>query len=176
MGNTALLVVDVQNAMVEDKPYEVELVIANIKRLVDECRKNSIEVIYVQHSEGPGEPLEEGSLGWDIYSEIGPMPGERVFCKHFNSAFKETGLKQYLEEKGIERLVLTGMQTEYCIDTSCRVAFEYGFKLIIPEMTNTTYDNDSMTARQIYEYHNWRIFKNRFGIVEPVEAVLQRIL
>ena len=67
------------------------------------------------------------------------------------------------------------MQTEYCIDTTCKVAFEHGFKLTIPEGTNTTFDNDYMTGKEIYEYYNFKIWKNRFAKLEKLEAVMDLI-
>lgn len=49
-----------------------------------------------------------------------------------------------------------GIQTEYCIDSTCKIAFEYGFKVIIPEMTNTTFDNEYMSAEFSYKYYNFK--------------------
>jgi nicotinamidase-related amidase len=67
------------------------------------------------------------------------------------------------------------MQTEYCIDTTCRVAFEKGYALVMPEKTNTTFDNDMLSGKQIYEYHNFNIFKNRFADVKSLESVITAI-
>ena len=67
------------------------------------------------------------------------------------------------------------MQTEYCIDTTCRVAFEKGYKLIMPEDTNTTFDNGNLSAKEVYQYHNFRIFKNRFAKVDNVDKIVQEI-
>lgn len=175
MENTALLVVDVQNALVLAKPFAVEKVINNIKRLITSCREKGIEVIYIQHSDGVGEELEPNTEAWQIYKDIKPDENETIINKHYNSAFRGTRLKEYLEDKGISQLILTGMQTEYCIDTTCKVAFEYGFKLIIPENTNTTFNNGSMRAEDLYKYYNFSIFKGRFGIVEDIEETIKRI-
>lgn len=175
MKNIALLVVDVQNALVLDKPFAVEEVISNIKRLIRTCRENNVEVIYVQHNDKIGGELEVNSDGWKIYKDISPNKDEKVINKNYNSAFKGTNLKEYLDGKNINQLIITGMQTEYCIDTTCKVAFEYGFKIIIPEKTNTTFDNGSILAKDLYEYYNFSIFNNRFGIVEDIENTLERI-
>ncbi len=173
--NIALLVIDVQNALVEEGPYACETIICNIKQLIEKARENDIDVIYIQHKGKDGSVLEEGTDGWMIYDAIGPLPGDVVISKRFNSSFKETKLRQHLEEQGISNLVITGMQTEYCIDTTCRVAFEYGYSLIIPEMTNTTYDNGSLKAEAIYEHHNYSIFKDRFAVVESLNQTIKRL-
>lgn len=175
MENIALLVVDVQNALVLSKPLAVEEVINNIKRLIKVCRENNVEVIYIQHNDKIGGELEPNSDLWRIYGEISPNINEEVISKNYNSAFKETSLKKYLDTKGIKKLIITGMQTEYCIDTTCKVAFEYGFKLIIPEKTNTTFNNGNILAKDLYEYYNFNIFNGRFGIVEDIETTIERI-
>jgi len=175
MKNTALLVIDVQNALVSAEPYAIKEVICNIERLINTCRKNNVEVIYIQHNDKIGEELEPQLEGWKIYKEINPNKNEKIICKNYNSAFKETNLKEYLEDKGINQLIITGMQTEYCIDATCKAAFEYGFKLIIPEKTNTTFDNGSISQEELYKFYNYRIWDGRFGTVVSVEDVMEGI-
>ncbi|MDD7793080.1 cysteine hydrolase family protein [Clostridium sp. 'White wine YQ'] len=175
MGKQALLVIDVQNAIVFDKPYDIEEVIGNIKKLIEASRENNVEVIYIQHTEEEGE-FAANSDGWKIYSEVAPAIGEKVIRKNYNSAFRKTSLKEYLDSKEIEELIMVGLQTEYCFDTSVKVAFEFGYKLIIPEKTNSTFDNGNISAKDLYEYYNYRIFNNRFGTVEGVDRTLERIV
>lgn len=175
MKNTALLVVDVQNALVKDKPYDIDKVINNIKNLIDTCRENNVEVIYIQHNDEPGGDLEPQSTGWEIYKEIRPDKNEKIINKIYNSAFKETHLKEYLEIKGINTLIITGMQTEYCIDASIKAAFEYGFKLIIPEKANTTFDNGSIPAEELYKFYNYRIWEDRFGKVVSIQDIITKL-
>lgn len=175
MENTALLIVDVQNALVDDKPFNLDNTLANIKKLQDTCRANKIEVIYIQHDGEKEDNLEPFSKGWDIHHSIYPESGEKIIRKTYNSAFKNTELEEYLDSKNIKTLILVGMQTEYCIDTTCRVAFEKGYKLIMPEHTNTTYDNGQLTGSEIYEYHNLKIFKNRFAEVIDIDETIERI-
>lgn len=173
MEKTALLVIDVQNALVSEKPYAFNEISSNIRKLINTCRENNVEVIYVQHYDD--DELKPNSEGWKIYDEISPEAGEKIISKNYNSSFKNTELKEYLNKKSIEQLIVTGMQTEYCIDTTCKVAFEYGYKLIIPEKTNTTFDNGKIRAKDLYEFYNFNIFKGRFGVVEGVEDTIKRI-
>ena len=176
MGNIALLVVDVQNALVLAKPFAIDEVISNIKRLINVCRENNVEVIYIQHTDKIGGELELNSDGWKIYEEISPTTTEKVIYKNYNSAFKETSLKEYLDNKGINELIITGMQTEYCFDTTCKIAFEYGYKVIIPEKTNTTFNNGNISAKDLYEYYNFNIFNGRFGVVEDIDNTIERLI
>lgn len=174
IGGVALLVVDVQDAAVDRGPYRADLVLGNISELIAASRASGVEVIYVQH-EDPEGPYTRGSTGWEIHAAVGPEPGEKVFPKRFNSAFRQTGLRSYLEEHGVGTLIVVGMQTEYCVDTTCRVAFENGFAVVVPEMTNTTFDNGEVTARQIYDLHNHRILDGRFAALHSMEQTLRAI-
>lgn len=175
MKKLGLIIIDMQEALVAGKPYNEEITLNNIELLISKCRENNVEVIYVRHDGGKGDELEYGSSGWQIHSKIMPKDGEKIIEKRFNSAFRDTELKNYLDEKGIDTLILVGMQTEYCFDTTCKVAFEYKFNLIIPEEANTTFDNEQMSGKEIYEYYNFKIWKNRFAKVQNISEVVNCI-
>jgi len=172
---SALLVVDVQNAAVARSPYLGDSVLANIARLIAACRTAGVEVIHVQHDGEPGDENEPGGEGWQIHAAVRPDPGEKIVRKRFNSAFRETDLRSYLVDRHIGALILVGIQTEYCIDTTCRVAFENGFSVVLPERTNTTFDNGDLTASQIYEHHNRRIFDGRFATLRSLPDTLEAV-
>ncbi|MHB8131514.1 MAG: cysteine hydrolase family protein [Mobilitalea sp.] len=170
-AETVLLVVDVQTALMVEHPYNEKKVIENIKKLISVSRRKGLEVIYVRHEDGIGEDLEQNSDGWQIYDEIAPEPREMIFDKQFNSAFIKTGLKQYLNNKEIINIILVGLQTDYCIDATCKAAFEHGFKVVIPKETNTTFDNEYLTGEKLYEYYNYKIWDKRFARVIAVEEL-----
>lgn len=175
MGKVALLVVDVQRGLVLQSPFKVDNIIDNIGELIKKCRTCGIEVVYVQHNGEEGSSLEKDSEGWQIYNKIAPKNSEKIIDKNKNSAFKDTDLKEYLDEKDIDTIILVGMQTEYCIDTTCKIAYEYGYNIIIPEETNTTFDNEKLTAKDIYEHYNFNIFKDRFATVEKFDKTIERV-
>lgn len=175
MRNSALLVVDVQTALIKEHPFNEEKVIENIKRLISIARDSNIEVLYVRHDDGIGEELEYGTDGWQIYHEIAPNKNEKVFEKKYNSAFYKTGLKEYLESKKIDIIILMGLQTEYCIDATLKSAFDNGFNVIIPEQTNTTFDNEYLSGEKLYEFYHYKIWNNRFAKVLPVDEVCKII-
>jgi nicotinamidase-related amidase len=178
MDNKALLVVDIQEVLFKDpqrQPYNAQKMIESVKQLIAAARAAGTEVIYVRHDGGKGSIAEAGTDGWQIYHEIPPADGERIFDKKYCSSFLKTGLKEYLDGKKIDTLILTGMQTEYCIDTTCRCAFEYGYKVIIPEGTNTTYDNDYLSGEKLYRFFNYSIWNDCFADVVPLEEVLNAI-
>ena len=171
MNYDALVIVDMQTALVEAEPYNKVVVVENIKALLDFCRKKGIPVIYVQHDGEKGDEVERGSVGWTIYKDIAPLPDEKIFEKHYNSAFRKTGLHEYLQEKGIKKIILCGMQTEYCLDATCKVAFEYEYEVTIPQSTTTTFDNAFVSGKDLAEYYEDKIWNNRYAQVVRVDEI-----
>lgn len=82
----------------------------------------------------------------------------------------------YFESKEIDTIILVGLQTEYCIDATCKSAFDNGYKVIIPEETNSTFDNEYLTGEKLYEFYNYKIWNKRFANVIPVEDVIRILL
>ncbi len=174
MDNTLLLIVDVQNAIADQKPYLFSEVLSNIQTLLAKFRQLKMPLIFIQHDDGVGTELEANTYGWQIVKEIAPLPGERIIPKRFNSAFRQTTLEKELNDKSIKSLIIVGLQTEFCIDTTIRVAFEKGYEVIIPEKTNTTVDGKFLKAKDIYEHHH-NLFNNRFGRVVKMDEILEQI-
>ncbi len=163
MKRTALLVVDAQNLLFDERLYALEPLVMNIQRLIYHSRMYGVEVIYVRHDDGEGKPLSKGSDGFEVYDGFAPMNGERIFDKTVNSPFRDSGLLEYLRKKGTEKLIVVGLQTDYCIDATVKCGFEHGFEMIVPEYCNSTFDNEFMTAEQTYRYYNSFMWKNRYA-------------
>lgn len=132
----------------------------------------NIEVIYVRHND---DELLTGSHGWEIYEAIAPEVDEKIFDKHYNSAFKETHLQTYLDSQAFSHLVIIGMATDYCIDTTVKVAFELGYQVTIPKNGTTTFDSDFLTAKQLQKHYE-AIWHNRFAKVKTIEEILKEDL
>ena len=163
---TAFIIIDVQNILVETG-FETEKLLEKITYLQDQARSKNIEIIYVQHMENPEAQTSED---WQLSALLNRKPDEKVFQKRYNSMFKETGLKEYLDQQGIEQLVLCGMQTEYCVDTSVKVGFEYGYKLVIPEGALTTFDGEDIPAETLNEFYE-NIWEERFADVLDYKTI-----
>lgn len=168
-----LLIVDTQNLIMTNDLYEFEIFVYRIKTLIKEARNNSIEVIYVRHDDGAGHKLTKGALGYEIYEEFQPMPNERIFDKNVNSAFKDTGLLDYLHEKDEDTIIIVGLQTDYCIDATVKCGFEHGLKMIVPANTNSTLDNAYMTAEKSYRYYNEFMWNGRYAECISFEKTLE---
>ncbi len=150
-----LLVVDMQKALTEDEElYDAEAFMDRNIRLIDTARRNNVEVIFVQHDAGEGSGFSAGDEDFEIDPRVAPKEGEKVFVKTINSCFGNKEFKAYMEQQEDKRLMVIGLQTNYCIDATVKSAFERGFEVIVPEGTNSTFDNDYMTGETTVAYYN----------------------
>ena len=166
-----LLVVDMQKCLVVDALYDFENFLDRTVQLVSAARENDVEVVFVQHDAGPGSGLSAGDEGFEIIDEMLPEPGEKVFVKTINSCFGNKDLKKYLKHQKDKRLMIIGLQTNYCIDATVKSAFERGFEVIIPEGTNSTFDNDYMTGETAVRYYNDDVWEGLVDAVTLEEAI-----
>ena len=160
-----LLVIDMQKGLVDEDLYAVDTFVDRTVRLVDAARKNNVEVVFVQHDAGMGSGLSVGDEDFEIIDRIAPKEGEKVFVKTINSCFGSKEFKEYMENRDDKRLMIIGLQTNYCIDCTVKSAFERGFDVIIPEGTNSTFDNDYMSGETTVRYYNEDVWE---GLVESV--------
>ena len=166
-----LLVIDMQKALVDDELYAFDTFMDRTVRLIGAARERGVEVIYMQHDAGPGSGLSAGDEGFEIADEVRPVPGEKVFVKTINSCFGNADFRAYMEQQEDKRLMIVGLQTNYCIDATVKSAFERGYEVIIPEGTNSTFDNDYMTGETAVKYYNEDVWDNVADVVTFDEAV-----
>ena len=166
-----LLVVDMQKGLVDEELYDYDAFLDRVVRLIDAARKRSVEVIYVQHDAGPGSGMTAGDSDFEIADQVRPEPGEKVFVKTINSCFGNRDFREYMERQEDRRLMIVGLQTNYCIDCTIKSAFERGFEVIVPEGTNSTFDNDYMTGEMTCRYYNEDVWEELVEAVPMDEAV-----
>lgn len=169
-----LLIVDVQKLITCDKLYNFEAFKANINLLISTAREKGMEVIYVRHYDAPGcGDMSKDKEGFQIYDEFTPNSDEMIFDKDVNSAFKNSGLHEYLKSKDEKQLIIAGLMTDYCIDATIKCGFEHGFEIFVPEYSNSTFDNEYMTGEESYNYYNKFIWNNRYAKSIPMEEALE---
>ena len=167
-----LLVMDIQKGITDDRLYDLSGFVESTTRIVSAARENGVEVIYVQHDDGPGTGFSTGDRDFEIADHIRPHDGEKVYIKSINSCFGNRELVRYLEEKAENTLMIIGLMTNFCIDASIRSAFDRGYKVIVPNGANSTFDNDYMDRETTYRYYNEMMWPDRFAhCVSAEEAV-----
>jgi nicotinamidase-related amidase len=140
--NTALLVVDVQNGVVEGT-YERDAVVANVGSLVEQARRGRVPVVWVQHSD---ERLARGSDDWRIVPELSPGDAEPLVEKSYADAFEDTTLETVLSDRGVGRLVVAGAQTDECIRSTLHGAIVRGYDATLVSDAHTTEDQTAWGA------------------------------
>lgn len=140
-GNTmekALIVVDVQKDYFEGGRNELvhaKEATGKVKKLIDAFRAKDEPVIYIQHiNTRPGATFFiAGTDGIDISELIAPKSTDIIVEKHYPNSFLETTLQKHLNEMGVKKLVICGMMTHMCIDTTVRAAKGLGYEVTLVE-------------------------------------------
>ena len=140
--NSALLVVDVQNCVVEGA-HERDAVVANVDSLVDQARRAHVPVVWVQHSD---DEIIRGSDGWRIVPELKPADNEPLVDKNYGDSFEDTNLETVLSRLGVGRLMIAGAETDACIRSTLHGAFVRGYDVTLVGDAHTTGDKSQWGA------------------------------
>jgi nicotinamidase-related amidase len=134
--NTALLVLDVQNGVVEGA-HERDAVVANVARLVERARGQGVPVVWIQHAD---ENIARGSDAWQIVPELEPGDSEPRVEKGYADAYEETTLESVLDGLGVGSLVVAGAQTDECVRSTLHGALVRGYDATLVRDAHTTED------------------------------------
>ena len=161
----ALIVVDVQNDFVSpegsagkrgDDVGAATAMVPNLVRLIEEGRRVGLTIIYIRttHSDWTDTPswiyrtsqksglntCREGSWGAEFYEGIAPLPSERVVVKHRYSAFINTDLNTVLKARGIQSVLVCGVATNVCVETTARDGYMYDYYVTMIDDCSAAYD------------------------------------
>lgn len=140
--NSALLVVDMQNGVIEGV-YKRDAVVANIGSLIGKARRERVPIIWVQHSDGQ---LARESDNWRIVAELNPGNAEPLVEKNYGDSFEATTLEAVLSDLGVGRLVVVGAQSDACIRSTLHGAFVRGYDVTLVSDAHTTEDHSAWGA------------------------------
>ena len=149
---SALLVIDVQIGLATGAYKETEVVKA-INKTASSVRGREGIVIFIQHCHSTFEPMQKGNPGWALHPGLEVQVSDLYVEKEASDAFYETNLDDLLKESKVNHLYITGLQTEYCIDTTCRSAISRGYAVTLVSDAHTTGDSH-LTAEVIIDHHN----------------------
>jgi nicotinamidase-related amidase len=159
MPDSALLIIDIQNDYFPGGAMQLEgaeAAGAKAGAAIKKFRDKGLPVVHIRHlSVRPGATFFlPGTRGVEIHSSVQPASGETVIEKNFPNAFRNTGLKQLLEQQNIKNLVVAGMMTHMCVDASVRHAADLGYKItLLGDACATraqTYGGERVPARQVH--------------------------
>ncbi len=152
--DTALLLIDTQINMFSPNPvYQVDALLSRLVSLLAKARAAGLVIVYAQNNGGPDEPDAPHTPGWDIHPALAPQEGDIVIQKDTPNAFHMTPLVEELNARGVQSVIVAGLQTEFCVDTTVRAADALGYRVTLVADGHSTYDG-SLPAAQIIAHHN----------------------
>ena len=148
---TALLVIDVQVNMFEaaHPVAAADPLLQRVRMLVTRARTAGAPVVFVRNCGGPEDPDQHGSPGWELHPSLSPAPGERVLDKTTCDTFASTPLGEELDALGVRRVVIAGLQSEYCIRETTLGALARGLDVTLVADAHSTYDGRQRKAPDI---------------------------
>lgn len=193
-GHTAVVIIDMQKDLVLDgfavaragrDLAHTRSIIPNLQRLLGAARASGVFVCHVgfwtlpNHGSDSGPWLAQrrrstyssdrlcmaGTEGAEFIDELMPRPGELVVHKHRYSAFKGTNLDMILAARGVRSVLVTGVSTNVCVESTLRDAFETGYYVAIPRDATASWD------RSLHEA-TLRTVDHRFGLVTDTAEVV----
>lgn len=168
-SRTALLVIDMQ----EYFRAIATPILSNVVQLIDQCRAHRIPVIFTQHAhQNPsedggmletwwGELIIEGTPAAQILPEVLPQVGEKIFHKKRYSAFFNTDLHRHLQAHAIGQLIIAGVMTNLCCETTARDAFMHDYEV---------YFLSDGTATSHPQYHQATLLNLSYGFAHVVSC------
>jgi len=180
---TALLVMDMQSAILDMVPNERDGVIARTSELITKARDAGVRVIYVVIGFREGYPeigaastsfafvrgtgrFVEGSAGTEIHPALAPKPGDIVVTKRRVSAFTGTDLEVILRTNRIDTLVLSGVATSGIVLSTIRHAADADYRLVVAK--DCCADRDHEVHRVLTE----KVFARQATVVRGEEIIV----
>ena len=158
--NTALLLIDIQKDYFVGGKNELANTaqcLAHTEQALSWFREKHLPIIYIQHISLQADAtfFLPNSEGINIHEQIAPRANEKVIIKHFPDSFYNTGLNEHLAALGINHLVICGMMSHMCIDTTVRSAKRLGYNVSLLSDACTTkalvWNNETIPAETVHK-------------------------
>ena len=152
--------------------YHDAKLLYNLKKLIASAKSKHMTIFYVQH-ETNSKHLKRHSKEWQLHPFFKVETDDVVIQKTAPDSFYKTRLQEQLQIRGIKQLFITGIQTEVCIDTTCRSAKSKGFSTSLIGDAHSTWDTPILKASQIIQHHNQTLqwFANTISTDQFVERI-----
>jgi nicotinamidase-related amidase len=141
--SVALVLIDIQNDYFKggkNELYNTEASVVQAKQALSLFRQKELPIIHIQHISIQADAtfFLPDSDGIKIHEQVYPEKNEKVIVKHYPDSFLDTQLQDSLNELQINKLVICGMMSHMCIDTTVRTAKKLGYEVILLNDACTT--------------------------------------
>lgn len=179
MNRTALINIDTQQSF-EHRDYwqrdDFERFKASISTLINACQQRGVPVVDIFHVEEQG-PFSLASGYVKPMSFLSHRP-DAVFYKHVHNAFTDTGLDHWLRSRDINHLIISGLRTEQCCETTARVASDLGYRVtFVTEATLTfplSHEGITLDVKTLF-HRTEAVLAGRFATIKTVARTLETL-
>ena len=155
----ALLIIDVQNDYFEggkSQLFRSSEALVNIEKILAVFRQKKLPVIHIQHINEPGSSFFlPDTFGAQIHEKLIPLENEYHLIKHMPSGFLGTDLEKLLKENEITDIIICGMMSHMCVDTTTRACQDFGFNVTLLDDACATkdlkYNNEIIPAETVHK-------------------------
>lgn len=160
MEITALLIIDLQIGVQPENDQLCNLtnVLNGVNQRIRLHRETNNPIIFVQHNDND---LLLNSPKWELFPTLDAKETDIYIDKTHANSFYQTELTEQLKKLNITTLEICGAQTEYCVDTTVRMAHGLGYQLFMKKGLTTTLNSELLDAKTIIEHHE-NLWNNRF--------------
>jgi nicotinamidase-related amidase len=153
-NKSALLIIDVQQALCsgDEAAFDIDSVVDRINEVATKARAAGAPVICIQHEDDG--TLAFGTQGWQLYERLVTRPHDIRLRKTASDSFHRTDLQALLQSQNVDTLVVCGLQSEFCVDTTVRRALALGYPVTLVADAHSTVANGILSAAQISAHHN----------------------
>lgn len=174
---SAILIIDLQVGLFDEpgKPFDYEGVLSKINLLTTAARKKEMPVVFIQH-ETKENTLRHKSPGWNLVSGLDVDGKDYIVRKTTPNAFLRTELTEVLEKEGVNKIIVCGYATEFCVDSTVRAGASLGYHIEIVADGHTTHDKNHASAEVIRKHHNETLSNIKSFGVDIVASEASEIL
>jgi len=161
----ALLVIDVQNTLTKIGVNTAHM-IESINSVIAKVRASNDLVIFIRHGNDNYPGMKIGQDGWQVDSRLSFVEGDTFVNKTASDSFYKSELEPLLKERNVNEVIITGMQTEFCVDATARSALSKDYLVTLISDGHTTTDSD-LTAAQVIAHHN----RTLASLAHPIKSI-----
>jgi nicotinamidase-related amidase len=182
----ALLVIDMQYFFLDPASPSYTpggpAIIPTVKKVIQAFRRADRPVIYTRHVHHPDQ-IDAGILGWwwkgmclegspesEVHHELAPIAGEKVIFKHRYSAFYNTDLETILRVLKVEDLVITGIMTNMCCESTARDAYFRDYRVFFLADGTGSITEEMQLASLLNLAFGFAYVTDAEGVVKELEA------
>jgi ureidoacrylate peracid hydrolase len=191
-SKSALIVVDMQKFFLNPESPTFTCgglaILPNVKKMITEFRKNGRPVIYTCHVHHP-DGIDAGIMGWwwkgmcvegseasKVHDEIAPEPGEKIIYKHRYSAFYNTDLETVLRCLKIEDIIIAGIMTNLCCESTARDAYFRDYRVFFPADGTGSVNEEMHLASLLNLAFGFAAITTTEGIISDLCAKAETVL